>query len=1123
MNTFLIVYLVDRHKNFFDTKFIMDDYEDNSFEISNSLCIKNFPSQSGPIKPMSINNSVCEIRLNSDIDPLQPLKIKIEVLELKTSISLDITLEIHNFNNQTKTEKVEESHKFSPNDNTFEIQFKKPSRYYKQSNGYLDDDEKMRIDFTFKTQDDNSNAIQPISYDATASFSPSYYGAQAYSSNNSFTYGSTDNSKELTGYVGLKNQGATCYMNAFLQSLFHLPAFRRLVYNIHTTGNEDPDKSIPLNLQRLFCKMQFSDTACSTKSLTKSFGWGDADTFTQHDVHEFCRVLMDNIERKLKGTELENSIANLFRGKFRSYIRCKKVNYESSHDEEYYDLQMVVKGCKDLQASFATYTEKEILDGDNQYQTDKYGKQDAEMGIEFLEYPKILHIHLRRFDYDYDYNREYKINDRFEFPEELILKQYLAEDLQQKNQIPSTFELFGVIIHMGSVYAGHYYAFLKTSEDPQWYEFNDTSVKKVDKEKAINDNFGGANESGYGYDKSYSAYILIYVRKDAVHEVFAEINENTIPQHLIDFMDKEKVRKEEKRKLKEEQKNQVKLTILTDKSIIDNVARGVTRFDSDKVKTELYLEKTMTIADVVSKVKETLSFDKIRLWKCNYYSNPISILDANDKETTLEKNKTGGLTVFAERLVSDEVISEDSIVVWVIFFFPSHLSSPLQYVSEFNIKKNQPVSALYPQINEKLGFPADTKLITYIPTFTSPKLIENSHTFEEAESSNDSLKLLIVQQELNTPILEPKIEFVPEIKDEEASKEEKPTFERIKDIPIYNHSDINNPLTLSYSKYVISKSPEMEILIFGFENPSKPLFYVQFNNYTLLNDLKIYITQKLGYNYDPEKDSVEIYKEDDKNPGNPAISPQTLSNSMSSWVFGSNGKINNIYVYYHQNLSEAELEKTNLYTIYLQTDGYNVDQTFRFRMVKSCLVSDLLSSLIKEKKLSKDKQYRFCEVYASKIYKELKPEETLLSPYFPYLLQIIPKDQEEIKENEMLINGTHAYVSEFGSFDTFGDPFFIKLVPEEKFVDFKKRLYSHLKTNLEPEKLAKVKFMISEIYGKVEQATELKDSDVVIDVVSSIQKDIKLYLLEEMDKKAKKASSSTYSFVQKEKPVIIHG
>lgn len=35
-------------------------------------------------------------------------------------------------------------------------------------------------------------------------------------------------SKKETGFVGLKNQGATCYMNSLLQTLYHLPYFRKV-------------------------------------------------------------------------------------------------------------------------------------------------------------------------------------------------------------------------------------------------------------------------------------------------------------------------------------------------------------------------------------------------------------------------------------------------------------------------------------------------------------------------------------------------------------------------------------------------------------------------------------------------------------------------------------------------------------------------------------------------------------------------------------------------------------------------------------------------------------------------------------------------------------------------------
>lgn len=35
-------------------------------------------------------------------------------------------------------------------------------------------------------------------------------------------------SKKATGYVGLKNQGATCYMNSLLQTLYNINYFRQV-------------------------------------------------------------------------------------------------------------------------------------------------------------------------------------------------------------------------------------------------------------------------------------------------------------------------------------------------------------------------------------------------------------------------------------------------------------------------------------------------------------------------------------------------------------------------------------------------------------------------------------------------------------------------------------------------------------------------------------------------------------------------------------------------------------------------------------------------------------------------------------------------------------------------------
>ena len=47
-------------------------------------------------------------------------------------------------------------------------------------------------------------------------------------------HGVSWDSKKHTGYVGLKNQGATCYMNSLLQALFFTNKLRKAVYMMPT-------------------------------------------------------------------------------------------------------------------------------------------------------------------------------------------------------------------------------------------------------------------------------------------------------------------------------------------------------------------------------------------------------------------------------------------------------------------------------------------------------------------------------------------------------------------------------------------------------------------------------------------------------------------------------------------------------------------------------------------------------------------------------------------------------------------------------------------------------------------------------------------------------------------------
>ena len=55
---------------------------------------------------------------------------------------------------------------------------------------------------------------------------------------------------------------------------------------------------------------------------------------------------------------------------------------------------------KNLYESFRDYVAVETLDGENKYQAEGYGLQDAKKGIIFQSFPPVLHLQLKRFEYD---------------------------------------------------------------------------------------------------------------------------------------------------------------------------------------------------------------------------------------------------------------------------------------------------------------------------------------------------------------------------------------------------------------------------------------------------------------------------------------------------------------------------------------------------------------------------------------------------------------------------------------------------------------------------------------------------------------------------------------------------
>ncbi|TAQ89689.1 hypothetical protein B7494_g1965 [Chlorociboria aeruginascens] len=212
-------------------------------------------------------------------------------------------------------------------------------------------------------------------------------------------------------------------------------------------------------------------------------------------------------------------VHDIFEGVLTSETKCLTCETASQRDETFLDLSIDLEEHSSVTSCLRKFSAEEMLCERNKFHCDNCGGlQEAEKRMKIKKLPKILALHLKRFQYTEDMTRLQKLFHRVVYPYHLRMFN-TTDDAEDPDRL---YELYAVIVHIGgNAYHGHYVSVIKT-QDRGWLLFDDEMVEPVDKHYVRNF-FGDKPGMACAYVLFYQETTYEAMRKEQEAEGLAEV------------------------------------------------------------------------------------------------------------------------------------------------------------------------------------------------------------------------------------------------------------------------------------------------------------------------------------------------------------------------------------------------------------------------------------------------------------------------------------------------------------------------------------------------------------------------------------------------------------------------